>query len=194
MDGIEKITAKIAEDARREAEDLLAQAGAEADAILAQARAEAQRRTAELAEKGRLAADERAERLASVAQLDARKKELAAKQELLDRAFDRALERLCALEGKEQIALLAGLAAQASRTGTEQIILRPEDRARIGAEVVERANALRGASFTLAEETRPIRGGVLLADGRVETNCAFETLVRLQRESMAGEVAALLFG
>ena len=47
--------------------------------------------------------------------------------------------------------------------------------------------------LTLAEETRPIQGGIILSDGDVETNCTFETLVRLQRESMAGEVAQLLF-
>ncbi len=46
---------------------------------------------------------------------------------------------------------------------------------------------------TLAEETRPIQGGFILLDGRVETNCAFETLVRLEKTAMAGEVAKLLF-
>lgn len=194
MDGIEKITAKIAEDARAEADALLAQARAEADAIVSGAQAQADALAAQLGEKGRRAAAERAERMASVAQLDARKVTLAAKQELLDRAFDRALEKLCALEGEELTELLAGLIAKASRTGKEQVVLRERDRAAVGKEAVERANALRGASLTLAEETRPIRGGFLLVDGRVETNCAFETLVRLQRESMAGEVAALLFG
>ena len=47
--------------------------------------------------------------------------------------------------------------------------------------------------LTLAEETRPIRGGVILSDGDVEVNCTFETLVRLQREAMSGEVAKALF-
>ena len=40
---------------------------------------------------------------------------------------------------------------------------------------------------------RILKGGIILSDGDVETNCTFETLVRLQRESMAGEVAQLLF-
>lgn len=47
--------------------------------------------------------------------------------------------------------------------------------------------------LTLAEETRPIRGGFIMVDGAVETNCAFETLVYLQRERLEKEVAAILF-
>ena len=36
-------------------------------------------------------------------------------------------------------------------------------------------------------------GGVVLRDGKVETNCSFEMLLRLQREPMAAEVARVLF-
>ena len=47
--------------------------------------------------------------------------------------------------------------------------------------------------LTLSEETRPIKGGFIMVDGDVEINCAFETLVRLQREKLEKEVANLLF-
>lgn len=47
--------------------------------------------------------------------------------------------------------------------------------------------------LTVAEETRPMAGGVVLRDGKVETNCSFEMLLRLQREPMAAEVARVLF-
>ena len=49
------------------------------------------------------------------------------------------------------------------------------------------------AMLTVSEETRPIRGGFILKDNNVEVNCAFETLVRLQRAETAGTVAKLLF-
>ena len=48
--------------------------------------------------------------------------------------------------------------------------------------------------LSLAEETRPIRGGFILVDGPVEVNCSFETLVRLQREKLENQAAELLFG
>ena len=48
--------------------------------------------------------------------------------------------------------------------------------------------------LTLSEETRNIRGGFIMVDGDVEINCAFETLVRLQREKLEKDVAQVLFG
>ena len=47
--------------------------------------------------------------------------------------------------------------------------------------------------LTLSEETRPMKGGFVLVDGDVEVNCAFETLVRLQREKLEKEVDQVLF-
>lgn len=49
------------------------------------------------------------------------------------------------------------------------------------------------AMLTLSDEQRPILGGLVLSDGEVEINCTFDTLVRMQRESMAAEVAKVLF-
>ena len=52
----------------------------------------------------------------------------------------------------------------------------------------------RVGQLALSEEARPMRGGFILSDGEVEVNCAFETLVRLQRGEVSGEVAKALFG
>ena len=49
------------------------------------------------------------------------------------------------------------------------------------------------ALLTLSQETREMDGGLILREGNVEINCAFETQLRLLRESMAAEVAGILF-
>lgn len=49
------------------------------------------------------------------------------------------------------------------------------------------------AMLTLSDETRDMEGGLTLRDGNVEVNCAFETQLRVLRESMAAQVAAVLF-
>ena len=216
MDGSEKITARIRADADAELAQLREQTEAQILEIQAQAKAQMdQERTAILA-RGRRAAEERLERLKSAAQLERRKLELAAKQEVLSEAFEQALEKLCALPEEEYI------------TGREQLVFSPRDRSRIGKQVVVAANealvkavapelpdsltdsrvgALLGkvvnsaaaqitgtGLLSLAEETRPIRGGFILVDGPVEVNCSFETLVRLQREKLENQAAELLFG
>ena len=49
------------------------------------------------------------------------------------------------------------------------------------------------AMLTLAQETRDMEGGLTLRGGSVEVNCAFETELRVLREEMAAEIAAILF-
>ena len=50
------------------------------------------------------------------------------------------------------------------------------------------------AQLTLSAETRPIRGGVVLKNGLIETNCSLGTLVDGLRPELSGKVAARLFG
>ena len=194
MDGIEKITGRIAEDVGREIDELTAEARRQADEIAARYDAQAKRECEDILARGRRNADERVERLASVAQLECRKLELAAKQEMLSRAYDKALEQLLNLPEQEYTALLADLAVKAAVTGREAVILSQKDRTRYGKQVVTAANErLNGGRLTLSEQTRPIKGGLILSDGDVEVNCTFETLVRLQRGEMDREVAKVLF-
>ena len=227
MNGIEKITAKIAADTEAEIAQLTAQTDEKVRSIGEAAKAQADKESADTLARGRKAADERLERLKSAAQMETRKLALGAKKEVLGEAFDLALEKLCSLPDPEYIELLTRLAVEASSTGREQLVFSPKDRARIGKQVVVAANdaMVKGVApelpgsitdtkvgaflgkvvnstaaivsgtgmLTLSEETRPIKGGFIMVDGDVEINCAFETLVRLQREKLEKDVANLLF-
>lgn len=227
MEGIEKITAKIIQDSEAEVTRILEETERKARSIGEEAQAQADREREEILARGRRTAGERLERLKSAAQMERRKLELAAKQEVLAEAFDLALEQLCALPEQEYAALLTKLALEATSTGREQLIFSPQDRSRVGKQVVVAANEalVKGVVpelpeaiteskvgaflgkvvnttaamvtgtglLTLSEETRPIRGGFIMVDGDIEVNCAFETLVRLQREKLEKEVAGVLF-
>ncbi|MEQ2441980.1 V-type ATP synthase subunit E [Pseudoflavonifractor sp. CLA-AP-H29] len=227
MNGIEKITQRMEDDAQREINEVLTTARTQADEITRRCREQADKESAAIVARGESSAAEREKRLESMAEMESRKLVLAAKQEVLDEAFTMALEKLCTLPDEEYIELLAALAVKAARTGREKVIFSQKDRNRVGKAVVTKANdalarkvaprlpndltdtkagaildkVVTGASailagtgmLTLAEETRPIKGGIILSDGDVETNCTFETLVRLQRENISGEVAKVLF-
>ena len=195
MNGIEKITARINEDSQKEIDAILAEARAKADEITARARAEARAAGEEVLAQGRRAAAEREDRLASTAQMECRKAVLCAKQDVIEEAFEQAHKQLLALPREKYIALLADLAVQASVTGKEKLIFSASDRAQVGKAVAAAANDKIGghAALTLAEETRPMDGGFILSDGAVEVNCTFDTLIRLQRGALSGEVAKVLF-
>ena len=227
MNGIEKITARIEEDGRAENEALLAQARAEAADITAKYQAQAKAAADEVLAQGRAAAGDRGRHLDSMAQMECRKAVLAAKQDVIEEAFQAAHKKLLELPTEKYVALLADLAVKASTTGKEKLIFSPSHRAQVGKAVVMAANkklaeavspklpeevtetkagavldkVVTGASallsgtamLTLAEETRPMDGGFILSDGAVEVNCTFDTLIRLQRGALAGEVAKVLF-
>ena len=227
MNGIEKITARIEQDGQKEIDAVLAEARAKANEIAARAKAEAQAAGEEVIAQGKRAANQREDRMASTAQMECRKAVLAAKQDVIEEAFQQAHKQLLALPREEYIALLADLAVKASVTGKEKLIFSAPDRAQVGKAVVMAANeklakavapklpdevsaskagaildkVVTGASavlngtgmLTLAEETRPMDGGFILSDGAVEVNCTFDTLIRLQRGALAGEVAKVLF-
>ena len=194
MNGIEKITARIAEDGKAENDALLAQARAQAAEIAAKYQAEAKAAADDILAQGRRNAEARARHLDSTAQMECRKAVLAAKQDVIEEAFQAAHKKLLDLPQAEYVTFLAGLAAKASVTGKEKLIFSADDRAQVGKDVVAAANKkLAAGALTLAEETRPMDGGFILSDGAVEVNCTFDTLIRLQRGALAGEVAKALF-
>ena len=204
MNGIEKITGQIDADVQKEIDAALDQARAQAQEIQDRYASQAQAQAEAIRRKGEQDAALRQERLVDVAKLEARKTILAAKQELVGQAFDLALKKLLELPDQEYISLLAKLAVSASRTGREQVILSQKDRSRYGKQAVTMANdmlakkagpraAQTDGMLTLAEESRPMAGGLILRDGKVETNCSFEVLIHLQRDSLSAEVARALF-
>lgn len=195
MKGINKITERITQNAEQEIAEIIREAQSKADDITARYTEAARKESIEILSRGQAAAEERMERLAGVAMLDSRKLELSVKQEILNHVFDIALERLNTLEEEEYVALLAKLAAKASYNGNEEILLSKEDRARAGEKIVRKANGLipGGGSLTLAEDTRTIKGGLILRDGDIETNCTFESLIRLLKSEKSTELAGILF-
>ena len=194
MNGIEKITARIKNDGNAEAEAIRREGEEKAASIRAGYKAQAEENAKAAAQAGKEAAKRQEERLVSAAQMDAKKLLLSAKQACIDEAFDKAQEKLLALPDGEYAELLAKMAVKAAKTGREEIILSAKDRKRVGEQVAAKANALRkGAALVLAKETRDMAGGLVLRDGSVEINCAFETQMRVLRESMASDVAAILF-
>ena len=204
MNGIEKITGQIDADVQKEIDAALDQARAQAQEIQDRYASQAQTQAEAIRRKGEQDAALRQERLVDVAKLEGRKTILAAKQELVGQAFDLALKKLLELPDQEYISLLAKLAVSASRTGREQVILSQKDRSRYGKQAVTMANdmlakkagpraAESAGMLTLAGESRPMAGGLILRDGRVETNCSFEVLIHLQRDALSAEVARALF-
>lgn len=198
MNGIETIKARIQEDSRAECDALLQEAKEKAAEITARyeddAKADYEKALSQAHSDGEI----RIQRMESVAQLEARKLRLAAKQEMLEKAFSCAEDALCSLNEEEYIELLKTLALKAVVIGSEELVFSAADRDVVGQKVVDAANkALKKqekvAGLTLSEEARDFKGGLYVKSGSIETNCTFSALIRSQKEQMAREVAQILF-
>ena len=193
MNGMEKITARMKEDAARSLSELNAQTEQELRRIREEsaARAEKERETAGV--RAHLAAQERYERLCSAAEMETRKLTLSAKQKVLAETYDRALEILCSMPREEYLSLLVRLLKAAGGKGDEKIALSAKDRDEMGETLVERANKELNAHYTLAGEAADIRAGLVLISEECDVNCSFETLLTLSREKTERGAAKLLF-
>ncbi len=199
MNGIEKITSRINSDAQAKIDRINAEAAAQCEQIAKDSEKAAQDEYWKVVKQGANDAELRISRLGSVAALEAKKQVLGEKQAMIARAFDLAVQKLADLPESDYVAFLARQAKNASRTGSEQIILSPSDRARVGAAVCSEANKLlaaagRKAALTLSDSTREMRGGLILSDGKIEMNCTLDVLVGMHRDELAAPVADILFG
>ena len=194
MKGTEKIIAHIQADAKAEADAILAQAEQQCAEIKAEFDKKASDRYSERIRSGVMACQDEVDSRVRIDQMEARKGTLAVKQEMVALAFDKALEQLCNLPEEEYVAFLASLAAKASVSRDEEIILNARDRAAVGEKVVSAANNRLGSGrLTLAAETRDFAGGLILRRGNVEVNCTLDLLVELCRGEMSAEIADILF-
>lgn len=200
MNGINKITERIAADAEAENRSLREKTETRCAEIRAEYKDKAQEEYQNVIIEGERENIRRAESIERTARLESRKSILWMKQELVSTAFDLAKAQLADLPEQEYIAFLSRLASTASTSGEEEIVLNNKDRARCGTKAVNSANELLKKSrglhphLTLSNEVREMTGGLVLKQGDIEVNCSIDILLDIKREELSSEVAEVLFG
>ena len=198
MIGTDRIVSHIRDEAQAEKNAALAQAGAKAAEIAAEFAKKAQAEADELLRSGKEAAEQRVLRADRTNRLEARKDILGLKQGLVTAAFDKARQAILALDEDKYVAFLAAQAGAAALTGSEEVVLGKGDRERLGARIVEAANAAaakRGlaADMKLSDAVLPADGGLVLRRGSIEVNCTLDKLLEMSHSSLDAEVASVLF-
>ncbi len=199
MNGIERILDHIQAEAAAERAAIDAEADARCAEITAEYTKAAQSEYEKVMSDGEIKARQRFERLSSAAALEAKKQLLGTKQEMMQAAFERAAQLLAELPDSLYIPLLARLASEASRTGSEKLAFSERDTARIGTAVKNAANDLlrragKEANLTVSAGAREMSGGVIVINGDIETNCSLDALIGQHRSALSGPVAQKLFG
>jgi len=104
--GADKITSKILEDAEINANSIKSKAQIEADKILEDAKREAEKRKNEIIKKGEKEAEMIKNRIIAEARLNARKKMLKERENLIEMAIEKLKEDLITLPEKEEYSTL----------------------------------------------------------------------------------------
>ena len=198
MTGTKRIVSHIEAETQSEIDALLAQAQANAAEITAEYAKKAEAEAAELLRAGKESAEQRVQRQERTTRLEARKDILGLKQGLVTAAFDKARQAILALDEDKYVAFLAAQAGAAALTGSEEVVLGKADRERLGARIVEAANAAaakRGlaADMKLSDAVLPADGGLVLRRGSIEVNCTLDKLLEMSHSSLDAEVASVLF-
>ncbi|MFY9114568.1 MAG: V-type ATP synthase subunit E family protein [Dethiobacteria bacterium] len=196
--GAERICRRIQADIREKVEEIAAEATRKSEAILADAEKEARKQQEQILERMQKKAEEQKRRILSMAQLDARKEVLAAKQELINDAFNQALDMLFNLDPAAYLEILRRMLLSSIKTGEEVIILSPRDKSRIPDDFWNELNRELAAAgyinkISPGEADPNISGGFILRAGGIEINNSFGSLLEMYRDDLEPEVAALLF-
>ena len=199
MTGTEKIKSRILEDARAKAAEIEEQARQEAGAIMDQANKEAGLKRAEILKKAEADSQEAYRRLTSSAALEGRKDLLRAKQDMVEAAFQSALERIVNLPDREYQKLMEDMAVNAALKDGGEILLSERDRSRLDGNFLNNVNKRLQASgmkgkLVLSKDAIRSMGGFILKSGDMEVNSTLEILFGMLRPELENDVVKILFG
>lgn len=198
MEGINKITERIAAEAREEIASIQAETAEKCRAIKDEYNQKAQEEYWKRIREGAKEYEAYGQRLSGAASMETKKSILAMKQETISHVFDKAIENLCNMPEQQYVEFLARQAANAASTGLEELVFNARDKASCSKSVIKSSNELlkkRGLlpKLTVSEVTGSFKGGLLVKQGDIEVNCTVEKLVELSKSELTAQVAGVLF-
>jgi V/A-type H+-transporting ATPase subunit E len=192
---VDDILKKIKADAEAAAQETVSGGKGEADEVIAAARQKIDAAREKMSAKARQRADEERNRIITLGRLSARRDLLSEKQGLIDRVFGEVRSSILGMGRDEYRVLIRGFLKDTVETGDEEVVL-DERETRIDQAFLDEVSRSLGfaGKLRLSSERRKIGGGFILKSGRIETNCALDTILRDARDRLETDVAAILFG
>lgn len=182
MSNLENLTKKILDDANSQASIIQEESKEESRKTIESRIKQAEEEKKRILSRATSEADLLKSRTISNAELSARDEKLTAKQEVIERVFNLAKEKLKNLKEEEYLAYLKATLEDIKLEGGETIIV-PE---RMKAKVKEL-----GLSAKVSEET--VDSGFVIKDGGIILNHTFDSLVDDIRDDLEIEIAQSLF-
>lgn len=197
MSNLNNITSKIIKDAEEKRDEILNAVQVESDSIIAKETKKAKNLEVELIEKAKIEAKARENRVISNARLKVRNNELKAKQDMISKVFEKAVERLNSLSTLEYKEYILRALDSLDLEGTEILIINKKDEDVINNKfLLDLNNKLislgKKGKISILTNGNFDRGFILDRNG-IQINNTFESLVKSLRSELELEVTKVLF-
>ncbi|NLZ49678.1 MAG: V-type ATP synthase subunit E [Clostridiales bacterium] len=199
MSDINVIINKIIKDAENERDAILKEAKDEEASIVSKSVAKAESEKAAMIEKAKKDAAIKKERIISSATIEVRNKKLAAKQQVISKVFNQALEKMKALPKEQYVNFVKNSLVALDLKGDEKIRISKKDADIIDQALLDEVNKIlssegKKANLKLSSEHGDFAGGFIVEKGKIDLNYTFEALLDLAKDNLEHEVANILFG
>ena len=198
MNGIENIISHIREKTNQEVEKIINASQETCEKIRKENKITAQEEYGKAFKAGAVEVTKFSEKLAEVAEREAKRQVMREKQKYVSMAFSQAKSRILHLPENEYVEFLIKLTIHATETGNEALEFSELDRKKVGETVCSRANAWllqagKQAELTVSPKTRDIEGGVVLIRDDFEIDRSIEKLCNELQAETGKAMAGMLF-
>ena len=196
MTGLDKIITHIEEDAKSSADQLIEDARLQAETILANATAACQDQAAASKAAAATAARDIEAKGHSSAQMQRKRTLLSIRQQLIQEIIEKAHQSLYDLDDTAYFQLIVQMLEKFVLPDTGEISFSAGDLERLPEDfdqVLSAIAAKKGGTLTLSSVPCKIDGGFLLAYGGIEENCSFDAIFSSERERFQDLLHTFLF-
>ena len=198
MSNLDNLTSKIIKDAEVKKIEILNESTIKADEIIKKKTEEANKKASSILEKAEMESKTIKERIISKTDLEIRNKKLLAKQQIIEKVFETAKEKLKSMTSEEFTKFINNSIMALNIDGDEEIIINPKDREKLPDKFLAELNKLLISNGKLGNlkfnvKTHEIDGGFILSKNGIEINNSFEELVNSLKYELEYEVGKILF-
>ncbi len=197
MSGLDKMKARILEEAQSTAQEITDKAKADAEAAVQAARESAEAEAAGILERAKRDAADYADRIDSSMDMQRKQAVLAAKQEVIGDVLETAYNAVMDLDDEKYFEMLEKLLEKHVLSGDGTICFSEKDLERMPAgfeDKIRNVAASKGGSLEISKKPEKMDGGFLLVYGGIEENCTIRAVFDSKREELSDQVNRLLFG
>ncbi len=198
MNGIDRISQRILEDAQAEAARIIEEAEQRARSIKDRKVKEVEKSNQKLHEENMAKAQERRRRMLSAAELEMKKETLAAKQQMIDEAMEKAKQAIMDMPKDEYRRVISKMLLESAQ-GHEEVVFSAADEERLDQSLIDQVNQElkeqgKKGELKLSPERGEFEGGFILRSGGMEINNTFGAILRMSRNHLEARLAEILFG